>query len=66
MVQVCMPNWLVEERKELATVIATINAELRRNPKMSLEEFARNLDKVLVEESYERIHKVVAGQFERA
>lgn len=65
MVQVIKPKWLEEERKGLAIIVDAINAELGKNPNMSLAEFAKNLDNVLVEESYQRIHSVVQSQFDK-
>lgn len=59
-----IPQWLKEEQRGVATLVETINAELQRNPNMSLAEFAKNLDKVFVEESFQRIHRFIQSQFE--
>jgi hypothetical protein len=49
------PKWLEKEQPALFAMIETINAELRDKPNMSLAEFARNVDKLVINGTYQRI-----------
>ena len=60
------PFWAKEKKNEwLATIIDSINAELSKNPKMSLAEYAKNLDKALVSATFDIIKKTVEAQFDQ-
>lgn len=65
--QVGIPGWLYEktELQGMRVMVETINAELQRDPNMSLAEFAKNLDKSLTEVSYKLLMKTVYAQFDK-
>lgn len=56
------PRWLEEEQPALFAMIETINAELRDKPNMSLAEFARNVDKLVINGTYQRICRAMEKQ----
>ena len=66
-VQVEVPNWLHEkaELQGMRVMVEAINAELKRDPKMSLAEFAKNLDKSFMEVSNKLLMKTVYAQFDK-
>jgi hypothetical protein len=60
------PFWAREKKNEwLAAIIDSINEELSKNPKMSLAEYAKNLDKALVGATFDVIKRTVDAQFDK-
>lgn len=62
---VTKPNWTAEGTKDekLGVVIDMINDELNHDPNMSLREFAKYLDGVLMGISHRRMMEKIWSQF---
>ena len=56
-------NWMERETISLADLCDTINTALANNPKMSLADFAKNLDKGCKAETLRRLEAVEREQF---
>ena len=61
--QIVIPRWLKEENPMTAGFCELINETLKKCPKMSLEEFAGEISKANVEDSFRRIQRIERAQF---
>ena len=57
-----VPNWLDRENPNLAEVCHIINDELENDPNMSLADFAKKLNAMMVGAAYQRLQAVVRKQ----
>lgn len=61
--QIMIPQWMRDETPTCAGFCEIVNLALLENPKMTLAEFARELDKGNKEKTLERIELAEAQQF---
>ena len=61
------PFWVAnsKENEWVKVFIDWINNELKNDPKMSLAEFAKGVDKALVKTSFDLIKRTVDRQFDK-
>lgn len=63
---VATPIWVNGKKNEYAeTLIETINNELKRDPKQSLAEFAKNLNEAIVYANFKAIKRIEDAQFDK-
>lgn len=63
---VATPIWANGKKNEYAAIlIETINNELKRDPKQSLAEFAKNLNDAIVYANFKAIKRIEDAQFDK-
>lgn len=60
--QIVIPAWMKEENPMTAGFCELINETLKNSPNMTLEEFAREIDKANYIEAYNRLVRVEKAQ----
>ena len=60
--KIVIPDWLYIEYPNTACLCEIMNKALKKNPNMTLAEFARLLSNAHIEETYERISNAIENQ----